>query len=46
MDEYYLIADATAGPDFYLPPPTSRRKYFKFNQTEVTDRLTEKYDLS
>ena len=27
MDEYYLIADATVGPDLDLPLPTSRRKY-------------------
>ena len=46
MDEYYLITDAAAGPDFNLPPPTSWRKYFEFNQTEITDRLIEEYDLS
>ena len=46
MDEYYLITDAAAGPDFDLPPPTSWRKYFEFNQTEITDKLIEEYDLS
>lgn len=46
MEEYYLIADAAAGSDFDLPPPTSWRKYFEFNQTKITDRLTEEYDLS
>ena len=46
MDEYYLITDAAAGPDFDLPPPPSWRKYFEFNQTEITDKLIEEYDLS
>ena len=46
MDEYYLITDAAAGPGFDLPPPTPWRKYFEFNQTEITDRLIEEYDLS
>ena len=46
MDEYYLITDAAAGPDFDIPPPTSWTEYFGFNGNEITDRLLEEYDLT
>jgi len=45
MDEYYLITDTAAGPDFDIPPPTSWSEYFGFNGTEITDSLLEEYDL-
>ena len=45
MDEYYLITDTAAGPDFDMPPPTSWSEYFGFNGTEITDSLLEEYDL-